>query len=286
MREAEEWMHSIDRDRYLELPERVREQWYNYVLSQATKRPPLNLKQWMVVNGYTVSYRLDNNSITKVKQAVVPVAYMTFGQGRAITALELQAIPKERRDNVKRMYGIDLFSTHDEALRRRRETAEIHNSKIGVHLAQMIKGDWTFEYEFGTRYVIAKHPKGGIQSVCEVNPSWGVEIASALNLITSTKNQRDALLDALTPSGVTKFEYSSEFRMPVTTRGVDEDGDEYERIDRHTVPWDVIKEIMSFIKKKAEQDAVRRNGAPIKEAPKPSYTRWQKFCLKIARIPV
>lgn len=285
---AEQWMHPIDRDRYADLPERARRQWLHYVEQEAVKRPPLNLKQWMILHGYAVSYRLDDNTVASVQQEPTPVAYMTFAKDRAITARELEAIPadKERRANVKRMYGIDLFSSIDEVILSRRRTRQIHEATAVVHLEKMVHDGWVFEYEYATRYVVARHPsRGGLQSVCEVYPGWGVAIASALNRITATMHERDAFNDALTPNGATKYAYLGEFKMPVVSRGYDDDGEEYERTDRHVVSWDVIKEIMTSIKKRAEQDAIRRIGAAPEKQPPPVYTWWQRFCLKIARLP-
>lgn len=281
-------MSQFDREHYVHLPDRVKRQWVDYVASESTTRPPLNLRQWMVIKGYAVSFRLENGeSYTKVKQKVEPVAHMTFGRDRAITAQELAAIPAEkgRRESVKRMYGIDLFSEIDQVLLRRRETQVIHESTSEVHLERMIKDGWTFSYEYATRYVVAQHANGGLQSVCEVYPGWGVVIASALNRIIPTTHQRDAFEAALTPNGATKYAYLGEFKLPVTMRGYDDDGDEVERTEKFVVTWDVIKDIMSSIKLRAEQDAVRRIGSEPTTPPKPVYTRWQRFCLKIARIP-
>jgi len=284
----EELMHLHDAHHYKHLPDRVRRQWEDYVRETAVTRPPLTLKQWLIVKGYAVSYGFENgDGYTKVKQQAEPVAFMTFSRDRAITARELAAIPadKGRRENVKRMYGIDLFSEIDQVLLRRRETQTIHERTADVHLEQMVRGGWTFEYEFSTRYIVAKHENGGLQSICEVYPGWGVAIASALNRIVSTTNQRDAFVAALTPGGETKYAYLGEFKERVTMRAYDADGDEIETSWDHTISWDTIKAILAAIKMKADKDAIRRDGFDPKPEPKPVYNRWQRFCLKIARIP-
>lgn len=59
--------------------------------------------------------------------------------------------------------------------------------------------------------------------------------------------ERDALLDALTPSDDTKAAYMGDFSIDLTR--VDECGDEY--FERVFVPWSTIKEIMAAVKQRA-----------------------------------
>ena len=94
----------------------------------------------------------------------------------------------------------------------------------------------------------------------------------------------DALVAALTPGGETKYTYLGEFKERVPLRAYDADGEEIDTSWDHTVSWDTIKAIMEAIKMKADKDA-SREGPIDKPEPKPVYTRWQRFCLKIARLP-
>lgn len=59
--------------------------------------------------------------------------------------------------------------------------------------------------------------------------------------------ERDALLEALTPSCDTKAAYSGEFSINYTQ--VDEEGEEHST--KMYVPWTVIKDIMKAIRKRA-----------------------------------
>ena len=77
-----------------------------------------------------------------------------------------------------------------------------------------------------------------------------VEVTQALAEVTA---QRDALVEALTPSADTKAAYMSEFSMGV--RLSDERGNEQSR--SITIPWTTIKEIMSAIRERATLASVK-----------------------------
>lgn len=68
--------------------------------------------------------------------------------------------------------------------------------------------------------------------------------------------ERDALLEALTPSAETKAAYMGEFK--VSFPSVDEDGEE--ALTVADVPWTAIKEIMRAIRSRAEAIAKVRGG--------------------------
>jgi hypothetical protein len=59
--------------------------------------------------------------------------------------------------------------------------------------------------------------------------------------------ERDALIEALTPSAGTKGAYIGEFGMPVVYRN--DDGEE--ATAQVSIPWTTIKEIMEFIRTRA-----------------------------------
>lgn len=63
--------------------------------------------------------------------------------------------------------------------------------------------------------------------------------------------QHRRLIEALEPSGSTKYAYSSEFHFFKTLSGYDEDGDPIEEVVEVTVPWTTIKDIMAAIRSRA-----------------------------------
>ena len=72
-------------------------------------------------------------------------------------------------------------------------------------------------------------------------------IAVEIDAYVAMKAERDALREALKPSGDTKYAYIGEFRFNVAD--VDENGDETRRLV--SVPWTTIKEIMRAISARA-----------------------------------
>lgn len=69
--------------------------------------------------------------------------------------------------------------------------------------------------------------------------------------IKELEQERDALLDALTPSALTKADYIGEFQFSIEDRQEDEDGEMLETTREVTVPWTTIKEIMAAIRARA-----------------------------------
>lgn len=73
-----------------------------------------------------------------------------------------------------------------------------------------------------------------------------LQAADTLELMRDTHKQ---WVDALTPSGETKAAYIGEFRIDLPD--FDENGEEYTR--PINVPWTIIKDIMTEIRKFAEK---------------------------------
>lgn len=204
---------------------------------------------------------------------IKPAAFMTHVEDRAITQRELDSIPgKARQELCARMYGVPLYTESNYRERMKRQTDEINRRKMAVDLPDLIEQGWRFEYEPATSYVIARHPSGGLRSVCDVSPVWGPAIASALNLIIPTTTHRDALVAALTPSTETKGAYLGEFgwKEPITE---EIDGEPYTGTAIYEVPWDTVKDIMKAIRLQAE---LMTPSMPMHlEVEK--ISRWKKF---------
>ena len=73
--------------------------------------------------------------------------------------------------------------------------------------------------------------------------------------------ERDAMREALTPSGDTKAAYHGEFSWTETETGYTEDGEEYEDQIKRAVPWTTVKEIMAAISDRARQALNREQPA-------------------------
>lgn len=64
--------------------------------------------------------------------------------------------------------------------------------------------------------------------------------------------RREALEEALTPSGDTKAAYMGEFKFGIAVTEYDEDEEQYVEVHRDIpVPWDTIKQIMNAIRDRA-----------------------------------
>ena len=82
------------------------------------------------------------------------------------------------------------------------------------------------------------------EQLAEAHEEWGKQVERA----AEAERQRDALLEAVTPSASTKAAYMGEFSMKIAE--VDEHGEEYMR--NLNVPWTTIKAIMEAIAARAK----------------------------------
>lgn len=82
-----------------------------------------------------------------------------------------------------------------------------------------------------------------------LDPAWAEDDDEKANYVAlAIVAERQRWVDLLTPSGDTKALYHGEFSFPQTV--VDEDGNE--RTHKVYVPWDTIKEVMTFIRARGE----------------------------------
>lgn len=82
------------------------------------------------------------------------------------------------------------------------------------------------------------------------------ERAADKALLSETTRERDALREALTPSGDTKAAYIGEFHMGITLRHRGQE--DYRRV---LIEWTTIKEIMAAISARAARSALGGEGA-------------------------
>jgi hypothetical protein len=75
----------------------------------------------------------------------------------------------------------------------------------------------------------------------------------------AAQKERDALREALKPSGNTKAAYIGEFQFPFTYYAPDEDGETVEVNVEVTIPWTSIKEVMAAIRARALQPLEPKN---------------------------
>jgi hypothetical protein len=75
-----------------------------------------------------------------------------------------------------------------------------------------------------------------------------------MNESQATLFERDALLEALTPSAETKGAYIGEFYLTPGEAGHAEDAVEEHELGNTTVPWTVVKEIMAAILQRAKNN--------------------------------
>lgn len=106
-----------------------------------------------------------------------------------------------------------------------------------------------------------------IRSLTAERDEWKAEAeAHAFSLDQENKAaaqieaERDALREALEPSGDTKAAYHGEFKFQVTQWREDDEGEQEEYLADFVVPWTTVKEIMAAIKARSALSSLK--GAP------------------------